>query len=95
MPCGECAEEFQTLLKKFPSQVSFCWIPRVIPSQFPSTSSRRWAAFWFESSSSLIFFNNHSDLRSFHNKVNKQLKKAEFDYAYLDDEYDCGRGDTR
>ncbi|KAJ3980787.1 ERV/ALR sulfhydryl oxidase domain-containing protein [Lentinula detonsa] len=62
-PCGECATEFQALLKKFP----------------PQTSSRRAASLW---------------LCAVHNTVNHRLHKPEFDCAHLDDEYDCGCGDT-
>ncbi|KAG6856398.1 hypothetical protein H0H87_005016 [Tephrocybe sp. NHM501043] len=62
-PCGECAEEFQMLLKKFP----------------PQTASRRSASLW---------------LCSLHNEVNKRLNKPIFDCAHLDDEYDCGCGDS-
>ena len=43
------------------------------------TSSRRSAALW---------------LCHVHNQVNARLKKPEFDCAHLDDEYDCGCGDT-
>ncbi|KAF9075612.1 ERV/ALR sulfhydryl oxidase domain-containing protein [Rhodocollybia butyracea] len=62
-PCGECASEFQALLKKYP----------------PQTSSRKAASLW------LCFV---------HNEVNQRLAKPEFDCAHLDDEYDCGCGDT-
>ncbi|KIK61164.1 hypothetical protein GYMLUDRAFT_43244 [Collybiopsis luxurians FD-317 M1] len=62
-PCGECASEFQALLKKFP----------------PQTSSRRAASLW---------------LCAVHNEVNHRLGKEEFDCAHLDDEYDCGCGDS-
>jgi len=41
-PCGECAAEFQMLLKKFP----------------PQTSSRRSAALWYTSSSVVRFENS-------------------------------------
>ncbi|KAF9444054.1 hypothetical protein P691DRAFT_737042 [Macrolepiota fuliginosa MF-IS2] len=63
-PCGECAAEFQELLKEFP----------------PQTSSRRAASLW---------------LCAVHNKVNKRLKKSEFDCANLSSEYDCGCGDDK
>ncbi|KAJ4483612.1 ERV/ALR sulfhydryl oxidase domain-containing protein [Lentinula aciculospora] len=62
-PCGECATEFQSLLRRFP----------------PQTSSRRAASLW---------------LCAVHNEVNHRLRKPEFDCAHLDDEYDCGCGDT-
>ncbi|KAE9394793.1 FAD-dependent thiol oxidase [Gymnopus androsaceus JB14] len=45
----------------------------------PQTSSRRAASLW---------------LCSVHNEVNLRLHKPEFDCAHLDDEYDCGCGDT-
>jgi len=63
-PCGECAAEFQQLLKLYP----------------PQTASRLSASAW------LCFV---------HNQVNERLKKPIFDCAHLDDEYDCGCGETK
>ncbi|KAF8641377.1 hypothetical protein AX16_009998 [Volvariella volvacea WC 439] len=62
-PCGECAAEFQLLLKQYP----------------PQTSSRRAASLW---------------LCSIHNRVNQRLEKPQFDCAHLDEEYDCGCGES-
>lgn len=66
-------------------------------SQFSQTSSRRSAALWFVAYLlTTIFWYDVTPRRlcSLHNEVNMRLKKAEFDCAHLDDEYDCGCGDT-
>lgn len=82
-PCGECAAEFQQLLKKLPPQVRFAYPVVIYPCTyfillFLQTSSRRAAALW---------------LCHVHNQVNDRLGKPIFDCAFLDDTYDCGCGD--
>ena len=97
-PCGECAAEFQLLLKKFPPQVSFFHTqyraidPNVLIDIF--TTSRCHLV------SSAFFFTHQTTYNSricrlcaVHNEVNKRLGKPEFDCAHLDETYDCGCGD--
>lgn len=79
-PCGECAQEFQALLKEYPPQVS----PRSVEASIYSadegakqTSSRKSASLW---------------LCHVHNLVNARLGKPEFDCLTLDATYDCGCG---
>ena len=80
-PCGECATEFQLLLKKYP----------------PQTSSRRAAATWYVSTSRSVVYPSFMitlfRLCFLHNQVNARLGKEEFDCANLDATYDCGCGD--
>ena len=61
-PCGECAAEFQMLLKRFP----------------PQTSSRRSAALWYPAFFGFQFENSPRTHRlcTVHNEVNKRLKKV-------------------
>ncbi|KAJ7216583.1 ERV/ALR sulfhydryl oxidase domain-containing protein [Mycena pura] len=77
-PCGECAIEFQQLLKAHPPQARPHFPSRLSESDSTQTSSRRTASLW---------------LCSIHNRVNERLGKEEFDCAHLDETYDCGCGD--
>lgn len=87
-PCGECAEEFQALLRDYPPQVSPWRHDRLLSGRLMSvfkrrltiiqkTSSRKSASLW---------------LCSVHNMVNARLGKAEFDCNNLEGTYDCGCG---
>ena len=81
---GECAAEFQLLLKKHPPQVRVYTINLqlifvILISDCLKTSSRMAAALW---------------LCHIHNLVNDRLGKPIFDCANLDETYDCGCGDS-
>lgn len=96
-PCGECATEFQALLKKFPPQVcptSHSRETNLSPASdiIPAGSiSMVFAIFTIRPSG--LWIMTTPRLCSVHNEINQRLKKPEFDCAYLDDEYDCGCGD--
>lgn len=97
-PCGECATEFQELLKKFPPQVNSLQL-RSSSTKKHSTdrikiSSKSMVNSTFFHNSSLAFL-HEIRLCSIHNKVNERLGKPSFDCAHLDETYDCGCGDDK
>jgi FAD-linked sulfhydryl oxidase len=95
-PCGECAAEFQQLLKKYPPQVlidlchTLAWLTHInrphrdlqlLHGKPPSSLHR------------IIHTQSLPRLCVVHNQVNERLKKPQFDCAHLDETYDCGCGD--
>jgi FAD-linked sulfhydryl oxidase len=99
-PCGECATEFQALLKQFPPQVRrppLFAVGGVLISCL--NLRRRHVCLRVYGTPSSCLSCRREDvtvhrLCSVHNEVNARLGKPNFDCSKLDAEYDCGCGDA-
>ena len=97
-PCGECAAEFQMLLKEYPPQVSAARPSLLLFSSLSRFSSQY---LFVEISSTVltVLVSQTSSRKSasmwlcfVHNLINERLGKPEFDCLTLDETYDCGCG---
>lgn len=102
-PCGECAAEFQQLLKKYPPQVRSFPLAihvsvneRICADLFTAIRRNLVSAFSNLSADKCLHNGGHFVLCRLcfvHNQVNARLGKPDFDCAHLDETYDCGCGD--